>query len=68
MKHIYHLVGTIALMNHLVGTSTLCIEDGSINSFFFSPFSFSFQLAVCMGTPILTPDWIHKAWERRDDM
>lgn len=26
------------------------------------------QLAVCMGTPILTPAWIHKAWERRDDV
>ncbi|KAK0141712.1 Protein ECT2 [Merluccius polli] len=27
---------------------------------------FSTKLAVCMGTPILTPSWIHKAWERRD--
>lgn len=26
------------------------------------------QLAVCMGTPILTPSWIHQAWQRRDDM
>jgi len=26
------------------------------------------KLAVCMGTPILTPEWIHKAWEHRDDM
>lgn len=25
------------------------------------------QLAVCMGTPILTPAWILKAWERRND-
>ncbi|XP_069007172.1 protein ECT2 [Embiotoca jacksoni] len=27
-----------------------------------------YRLAVCMGTPILTPSWIHKAWERRDDV
>ncbi|XP_057688968.1 protein ECT2 [Corythoichthys intestinalis] len=26
-----------------------------------------YTLAVCMGTPILTPSWIHKAWERRND-
>ncbi|KTF80938.1 hypothetical protein cypCar_00021914 [Cyprinus carpio] len=27
-----------------------------------------YRLAVCMGTPILTPEWIHKAWEHRDDI
>ncbi|KAJ8409456.1 hypothetical protein AAFF_G00228570 [Aldrovandia affinis] len=27
-----------------------------------------YRLAVCMGTPILTPDWIYKAWERRDEV
>ncbi|KAL1022457.1 hypothetical protein UPYG_G00027870 [Umbra pygmaea] len=27
-----------------------------------------YKLAVCMGTPILTPTWIHKAWEHRDDV
>ncbi|XP_068175497.1 protein ECT2 isoform X2 [Antennarius striatus] len=27
-----------------------------------------YRLAVCMGTPILTPSWIHKAWERRDQL
>ncbi|XP_061540619.1 protein ECT2 isoform X4 [Phycodurus eques] len=26
-----------------------------------------YKLAVCMGTPILTPSWIYKAWERRND-
>lgn len=26
------------------------------------------QLAVCMGTPILTPLWIYQAWARREDM
>uniref|UniRef100_A0A3P9J279 Epithelial cell transforming 2 n=1 Tax=Oryzias latipes TaxID=8090 RepID=A0A3P9J279_ORYLA len=26
------------------------------------------ELAVCMGTPILTPLWIQKSWERRDDV
>lgn len=44
--------------------------------FFFSPSSFLTvsccalisQLAVCMGTPILTPSWIHKAWQRRDEL
>ncbi|KAL2089723.1 hypothetical protein ACEWY4_014411 [Coilia grayii] len=27
-----------------------------------------FRLAVCMGTPILTPSWILKAWEHRDNI
>nr|XP_057929387.1 protein ECT2 isoform X2 [Doryrhamphus excisus] len=27
-----------------------------------------YRLAVCMGTPILTPSWIYKAWERRNDV
>ncbi|XP_029286215.1 protein ECT2 isoform X3 [Cottoperca gobio] len=27
-----------------------------------------YRLAVCMGTPILTPSWIHTAWERREDV
>uniref|UniRef100_A0AAY4E8I2 Protein ECT2 n=1 Tax=Denticeps clupeoides TaxID=299321 RepID=A0AAY4E8I2_9TELE len=27
-----------------------------------------YRLAVCMGTPILTPAWILKAWEFRDDI
>ncbi|XP_061152389.1 LOW QUALITY PROTEIN: protein ECT2 [Syngnathus typhle] len=26
-----------------------------------------YRLAVCMGTPILTPSWICKAWEKRND-
>lgn len=26
------------------------------------------QLAVCMGTPILTPSWIYQAWAKREDM
>lgn len=26
------------------------------------------QLAVCMGTPIVTPSWIHKSWDEREDM
>ncbi|KAJ8356951.1 hypothetical protein SKAU_G00197450 [Synaphobranchus kaupii] len=27
-----------------------------------------YRLAVCMGTPVLTPDWIYKAWDRRDEV
>ncbi|XP_035997519.1 protein ECT2 isoform X3 [Fundulus heteroclitus] len=27
-----------------------------------------YRVAVCMGTPILSPAWIQKAWERRDDV
>ncbi|XP_029004181.2 protein ECT2-like isoform X2 [Betta splendens] len=27
-----------------------------------------YRLAVCLGTPILTPSWIYKAWERRHDV
>ncbi|KAK1806114.1 hypothetical protein P4O66_012819 [Electrophorus voltai] len=27
-----------------------------------------YRLAVCMGTPILTPDWIRESWEHRNDI
>ncbi|TWW57303.1 Protein ECT2 [Takifugu flavidus] len=29
---------------------------------------FSTKLAVCMGTPILTPSWIYKSWDKREDI
>ncbi|XP_048109421.1 protein ECT2 isoform X3 [Alosa alosa] len=55
---VHHMGGTIrkdfsAKVTHLVAHST----HGE-----------KYRLAVCMGTPILTPDWIRKAWERRDDI
>uniref|UniRef100_A0A8C9WCI3 Epithelial cell transforming 2 n=1 Tax=Scleropages formosus TaxID=113540 RepID=A0A8C9WCI3_SCLFO len=55
---VHHMGGTIrkdfsAKVTHLVAHST----HGE-----------KYRLAVCMGTPILTPDWILKAWERRDEL
>uniref|UniRef100_A0A7N8YCA0 Epithelial cell transforming 2 n=1 Tax=Mastacembelus armatus TaxID=205130 RepID=A0A7N8YCA0_9TELE len=55
---VHHMGGTIrkdfsTKVTHLVACST----HGE-----------KYRLAVCMGTPILTPSWIHKAWERRDDV
>ncbi|XP_066503593.1 protein ECT2 isoform X2 [Hoplias malabaricus] len=55
---VHHMGGTIrkdfsAKVTHLIAHST----HGE-----------KYRLAVCMGTPILTPDWIHKAWEHRDDI
>ncbi|XP_063057906.1 protein ECT2 isoform X3 [Engraulis encrasicolus] len=55
---VHHMGGTIrkdfsAKVTHLVAHST----HGE-----------KFRLAVCMGTPILTPEWILKAWEHRDDI
>ncbi|XP_041913362.1 protein ECT2 isoform X3 [Alosa sapidissima] len=55
---VHHMGGTIrkdfsAKVTHLVAHST----HGE-----------KYRLAVCMGTPILTPDWIRKAWEQRDDI
>ncbi|XP_031430904.1 protein ECT2 isoform X4 [Clupea harengus] len=55
---VHHMGGTIrkdfsAKVTHLVAHST----HGE-----------KYRLAVCMGTPILTPDWILKAWEHKDDV
>ncbi|XP_024114821.1 protein ECT2 isoform X9 [Oryzias melastigma] len=55
---VHHMGGTIrkdfsTKVTHLVANST----HGE-----------KYRLAVCMGTPILTPLWIQKAWERRDDV
>ncbi|XP_026076723.1 protein ECT2-like isoform X3 [Carassius auratus] len=56
---VHHMGGTIrkefdsAKVTHLIARST----HGE-----------KYRLAVCMGTPILTPEWIHKAWEHRDDI
>ncbi|KAG7272234.1 hypothetical protein CRUP_009936 [Coryphaenoides rupestris] len=53
---VHHMGGTIrkdfsAKVTHLITHST----HGE-----------KYKLAVCMGTPILAPSWIHKAWDRRD--
>ncbi|XP_016528253.1 protein ECT2 isoform X5 [Poecilia formosa] len=53
---VHHMGGTIrkdfsAKVTHLVAYST----HGE-----------KYRLAVCMGTPILSPSWIQKAWEKRD--
>ncbi|XP_062412002.1 protein ECT2 isoform X3 [Sardina pilchardus] len=55
---VHHMGGTIrkdfsAKVTHLVAHST----HGE-----------KYRVAVCMGTPILTPDWILKAWEQRDNI
>ncbi|XP_034737351.1 protein ECT2 isoform X4 [Etheostoma cragini] len=55
---VHHMGGTIrkdfsTKVTHLIANST----HGE-----------KYRLAVCMGTPILTPSWIHRAWERRDDV
>ncbi|XP_043985756.1 protein ECT2 isoform X3 [Gambusia affinis] len=53
---VHHMGGTIrkdfsAKVTHLVAYST----HGE-----------KYRLAVCMGTPIFSPSWIQKAWEKRD--
>lgn len=55
---VHHMGGTIrkdfsTKVSHLIACST----HGE-----------KYKLAVCMGTPILTPNWIHKAWEHRDEV
>nr|XP_043900601.1 protein ECT2 isoform X2 [Solea senegalensis] len=58
----------VNLVHHMGGTIRKDFSTKVTHLIAYSTNGEKYRLAVCLGTPILTPSWIHKAWERRDDM
>uniref|UniRef100_A0A7N6ADH7 Epithelial cell transforming 2 n=1 Tax=Anabas testudineus TaxID=64144 RepID=A0A7N6ADH7_ANATE len=57
----------VNLVHHMGGTIRKDFSTKVTHLIAHSTHGEKYRLAVCMGTPILTPSWIHKAWERRDE-
>ncbi|XP_034386232.1 protein ECT2 isoform X1 [Cyclopterus lumpus] len=58
----------VNLVHHMGGTIRKDFSTKVTHLIAYSTHGEKYRLAVCMGTPILTPSWIHKAWERRDEV
>ncbi|XP_045906321.1 protein ECT2 isoform X4 [Micropterus dolomieu] len=58
----------VNLVHHMGGTIRKDFSTKVTHLIAYSTHGEKYRLAVCMGTPILTPSWIQKAWERRDDV
>uniref|UniRef100_A0A671UUB3 Epithelial cell transforming 2 n=1 Tax=Sparus aurata TaxID=8175 RepID=A0A671UUB3_SPAAU len=58
----------VNLVHHMGGTIRKDFSTKVTHLIAYATHGEKYRLAVCMGTPILTPAWIHKAWERRDDV
>ncbi|KAM8875337.1 protein ECT2 [Spinachia spinachia] len=58
----------VNLVHHMGGTIRKDFSTKVTHLVAYSTHGEKYRLAVCMGTPILTPSWIHKAWERRNDV
>ncbi|XP_071343440.1 protein ECT2 isoform X3 [Trachinotus anak] len=58
----------VNLVHHMGGTIRKDFSTKVTHLIAYSTNGEKYRLAVCLGTPILTPSWIHKAWERRDDV
>ncbi|KAK5869354.1 hypothetical protein PBY51_024077 [Eleginops maclovinus] len=58
----------VNLVHHMGGTIRKDFSTKVTHLIAYSTHGEKYRLAVCMGTPILTPSWIHKAWERREDV
>uniref|UniRef100_A0A665WQ25 Epithelial cell transforming 2 n=1 Tax=Echeneis naucrates TaxID=173247 RepID=A0A665WQ25_ECHNA len=58
----------VNLVHHMGGTIRKDFSTKVTHLIAYSTHGEKYRLAVCLGTPILTPSWILKAWERRDDM
>ncbi|XP_006802058.1 protein ECT2 isoform X4 [Neolamprologus brichardi] len=56
----------VNLVHHMGGTIRKDFSTKVTHLVAYSTHGEKYRLAVCMGTPILTPSWILKAWERRD--
>ncbi|XP_034563834.1 protein ECT2 isoform X4 [Notolabrus celidotus] len=57
----------VNLVHHMGGTIRKDFSIKITHLIAYSTHGEKYRLAVCMGTPILTPSWILKAWERRDE-
>ncbi|XP_029105216.1 protein ECT2-like isoform X1 [Scleropages formosus] len=64
-EEVVHLV---SLVHHMGGTIRKDFSSKVTHLIARSTHGEKYRLAVCMGTPILTPDWIRAAWERRDEV
>uniref|UniRef100_A0A671MPT7 Epithelial cell transforming 2 n=1 Tax=Sinocyclocheilus anshuiensis TaxID=1608454 RepID=A0A671MPT7_9TELE len=63
------VVTLVNLVHHMGGTIRKDFDSTKVTHLIArSTHGEKYRLAVCMGTPILTPEWIHKAWEHRDDI
>nr|XP_005155776.1 protein ECT2 isoform X2 [Danio rerio] len=63
------VVALVNLVHHMGGTIRKDFDSAKVTHLIArSTHGEKYRLAVCMGTPILTPDWIRKAWEHRDDI
>uniref|UniRef100_A0AAV2KSV2 Protein ECT2 n=1 Tax=Knipowitschia caucasica TaxID=637954 RepID=A0AAV2KSV2_KNICA len=58
----------VNLVHHMGGTIRKDFSTKVTHLIAYSTHGEKYRLAVCMGTPILTPNWILKAWVRRDDV
>ncbi|XP_064845631.1 protein ECT2-like isoform X2 [Oncorhynchus masou masou] len=58
----------VNLVHHMGGTIRKDFSTKVTHLIAYSTHGEKYKLAVCMGTPILTPTWIHKAWEHREDV
>ncbi|KAM6938060.1 protein ECT2 isoform 2-T2 [Lycodopsis pacificus] len=58
----------VNVVHHMGGTIRKDFSTKVTHLIAYSTHGEKYRLAVCMGTPILTPSWIHKAWERRDEV
>ncbi|XP_071201636.1 protein ECT2 isoform X2 [Salvelinus alpinus] len=58
----------VNLVHHMGGAIRKDFSTKVTHLIAYSTHGEKYKLAVCMGTPILTPTWIHKAWEHRDDV
>nr|XP_020441510.1 protein ECT2 isoform X2 [Monopterus albus] len=58
----------VNLVHHMGGIIRKDFSTKVTHLIAYSTHGEKYRLAVCMGTPILTPSWIHRAWERRDDV
>ncbi|XP_064791506.1 protein ECT2 isoform X2 [Oncorhynchus masou masou] len=58
----------VNLVHHMGGAIRKDFSTKVTHLIAYSTHGEKYKLAVCMGTPILTPTWIHQAWEHRDDV
>ncbi|XP_061832048.1 protein ECT2 isoform X1 [Nerophis lumbriciformis] len=57
----------VGLVHHMGGIIRKDFSTKVTHLIAYSTHGEKYRLAVCMGTPILTPSWIYKSWERRND-
>ncbi|XP_064186040.1 protein ECT2 isoform X1 [Anguilla rostrata] len=60
------VVNLVSLVHHMGGAIRKDFSAKVTHLIAHSTHGEKYRLAVCMGTPILTPQWIHQAWEHRD--